>query len=184
MSWNITVYLEKKTKDSDKWEFVSCVHDNFKWLLHNQNYDALSDFDTIKIDELSDKLKEKYKSYTVSELDFFNGHVITGTELKIYAETDIEKSKMLKKALYIALGVPEYTDDEFEEIEDPNKYDSNGNIKKNWNPLTFPVNKELIEKVQLAEFNCIRAYKIIGMVEAAESMVHYDDELRFILIAG
>ena len=184
MSWNVTVYLEKLNKKTGKWEFVSCVHDNFKYLLHSTCNGGFNEFETISKENVSDELRARYTSDNSYGLDYFDAKVVSMTESKQYAETDIEKARSLKKALYIALGLPEYVDDEYEEWEDPDKYDTHGNIKKNWNPLTFPVNKDLFEKVQLAEFNCIKAYKILGMTEAAEALVNYDDECRFILISG
>ena len=133
MSWNVTVYLEKLNKETNKWEYVSCVHDNFKWLLHSSGNDGFNEFDSISKENVSDELRARYTSDNSFGLDYFDAKVVSMSELKQYAETDIEKSRTLKKALSIALGLPEYVDDEYEEWDDPDKYDTRGNIKKGWN---------------------------------------------------
>jgi len=49
------------------------------------------------------------------------------------------------KSIYTALGCYLITD-LYEDVPDDDKYDDDGNVKASYNPLTFPINKELLEK--------------------------------------
>lgn len=180
MSWNINVYVEKKSKDSDKWEYVNCVSDYFKCNLDGTSVHEWNTFDCIAFNDISDSLKEHFNN----DGEYFDAKVVSLKDMNEYANKMIERAVNIKKTLWIALGLPEYTDDEYADIEDPDKYDEDGKLNAAWNPMTFPVNKKLFEQLQEADFGFAKGYKIHGMTDAAEAMCHFDDKIRFILVGS
>ena len=101
--------------------------------------------------------------------------------MQAYASSLIDKNINIKKTIWAALGLPEYTDDEYEDILD-DKYDADGNIDPNWDPLTHPVAKELFSKLQEADFGMAKGYRILGMLDVLDSSFDFGEKIRLILI--
>lgn len=182
MSWNINLYAEKYNKKTLKWELVGCFSNNFKWNLRGTSISECNEFDRISIENVSEELRTEYTDDSGNN-SYFDAKVVSNDKLSDYAIKMIDKSVNCKKMAFIALGMPEYTDDEYAEIYDPDKYDDEGKINPTWNPMTFPISKEILEKVQECEFDEHKGYKILGILEAVEGFVtDWDTDIRFILV--
>lgn len=171
MSWNITVYAERKVDDG--FEFVCCLHDNFKWYIDSEYFDNLP-----STTQFSPELLKLYDNKISC------ARTIKAADFRTDASMLIDKSVEVKKTIWCALGLPEYTDDEFEDVVN-DRYDVEGNQNPNWNPLTFPVNKDLFNRLQEADFGVAKAYRIIGMLDALESMAGNEwdsDTYRLVLV--
>ena len=180
MSWNISVYAEKYV--DGEWKYIMPLHDNFKWLVSENYFDDLQPLLSSEYENVSSELKLLYKSSSSNNLfSFYTVKVATPTEMQTYASSLGEKSAAIKKTIWTALGLPEYTDDEYEEILN-DKYDADGNIDPSWNPLTHPVSKELFTQLQEADFDAHKGYRILGMLDALEAACDYDDKVRLILV--
>lgn len=180
MSWNISVYAEKYV--DGEWKYIIPLHDNFKWLVSKNYFDDLQPLPSNEYDNVSSGLKSQYKSFHSDDL--FSGctvKVTTPTEMQSYASSLVDKSTAIKKIIWTALGLPEYTDDEYEEVLD-DKYGADGNIDPSWKPLTHPVAKELFSQLQEADFDTHKGYRILGMLDALEAACDYDDKARLILV--
>lgn len=180
MSWNISVFAEQYVDDS--WHYVMPLHDNFKWLISDEYFDNLRNLSADDCKKISSELKSQYKdSNTDDLLRFYTVKVTTPTELQTYASSLINKSTAIKKTIWVALGLPEYTDDEYEDIYD-DKYDDDGNINPSWNPLTHPVDKRLFSKLQEADFGMAKGYRILGMLDVLDARNDFADNIRLILV--
>lgn len=180
MSWNISVFAEKYVDGS--WHYVMSLHDNFKWLISDEYFDNLRNLSADDCKNVSSELKSQYKDPNTDGLfRFYTVKVTTPTEMQTYARTLIDKCTAIKKTIWAALGLPEYTDDEYDDIND-DKYDADGNIDPNWNPLTHPVDKRLFSKRQDADFGMAKGYRILGMLDVLDTRSDFSDNIRLILI--
>lgn len=173
MSWNIAVHVERIIEDGGEYayrlEYVCCLHDNFKWYIDNDYFDSLP-VET----EFSKGLNDIYDSLNSAK-------VVSPADLMQYAVSLIDKCTAIKKTIWCALGLPEYTDDEYTDISS-DKYDSSGNIDPNWNQLTFPVNKELFDKLQEADFGSAKGFRILGMLDSLEAQFDSTHKYRLVLV--
>lgn len=175
MSWNIAVHVEREIEDGGEYasrlEYVCCLHDNFKWYIDNEYFENLPN-ET----DFSEGLADIYGQLNSAK-------VVRPAELQQYAVNLIDKSTAIKKTIWSALGLPEYTDDEYADVA-CDKYDSSGNIDPNWNPLTFPVNKELFDKLQEADFGSAKGCRILGMLDSLEAQTGVTplNEYRLVLV--
>ena len=182
MSWNISVYAERYV--DGEWKYIMPLHDSFKRLACKNYFDDLPFLSTSEYEMVSSELKSQYKSFNSDDL--FSGCSVketTPTEMQSYASSLVEKSTTIKKTIWTALGLPKYTDDEYEDVFD-DKYDADGNIDPNWNPLTHPVAKELFAQLQEADFDAHKGYRILGMLDALDAACDYGDKVRLILVGG
>lgn len=182
MSWNISVYAERYV--DGEWKYIMPLHDSFKWLVSRNYFDNLPSLSPSEYTNVSSGLKSRYKGTSPDDLfGFCSVKVTTPAEMQSYANSLVEKCTALKKIVWTALGLPEYTDDEYEEVLD-DKYGADGNIDPSWNPLTHPVAKKLFSQLQEAEFDLFKGYKILGMLDALDAACDYDDKVRLILVGG
>jgi hypothetical protein len=182
MSWNISVYAEQHINGA--WNYIMPLHDNFKWLIDYDYFENLQDLPANEFNNVSSELKAAYSESDSDDLfAFCSVKKTTPANMYSYASSLIEKSTAIKKTIWAALGLPEYTDDEYEDVLD-DKYDSNGNIDPNWNPLTHPVAKELFSKLQEADFGALKGYRILGMLDALEANSDFGANIRLILVRG
>ena len=180
MSWNISVYAERYVDST--WHYVMPLNDNFKWLISDEFFDYLQHLSAEDYKDVSSELKSRYKNSDNDNLfRFCTVKITTPREMQAYASSLIDKNINIKKTIWAALGLPEYTDDEYEDILD-DKYDADGNIDPNWDPLTHPVAKELFSKLQEADFGMAKGYRILGMLDVLDSSFDFGEKIRLILI--
>lgn len=180
MSWNISVYAERYV--DGEWKYIMPLHDNFKWLVSQDYFENLK---YLSDEDCKSTSRELRLAYNDSDTDCsFSGctvKVTTPTEMQNYASSLVDKSTAIKKTIWTALGLPEYTDDEYEDVFD-DKYGADGNIDPNWNPQTHPVAKELFSKLQEAGFDTHKGYRILGMLDALDAGCEFGDKVRLILV--
>lgn len=153
MSYSISAYAEVRRKGSDKWEMVGkdCILREVKHLLlggpdDNSEIDCWDYYMDLGKGELSRELVKFlelddddnftcFKQADVLDLRKDAGKIIADTELRI---------KFLCKAL--GIKVDEEWDGDWYACSGK-CYDENGKVSKKYNPLTFPVNKEMVAEV-------------------------------------
>ena len=168
MSWNISVYAEQHINGA--WNYIMPLHDNFKWLIDYDYFENLQDLPANEFNNVSNELKAAYSESDSDDLfAFCSVKKTTPAKMYSYASSLIEKSTAIKKTIWAALGLPEYTNDD---------------IDPNWNPLTHPVAKELFSKLQEADFGALKGYRILGMLDALEANSDFGANIRLILVRG
>ena len=188
MSWGITVYAEKKRKNSDKWELIGNqeILLEAKWCLITddaENYridvDIEDAFYEIDNEELSDGLLKHYDG----KID--NYHIVKQYPIdKMYelCEEHIKKYTTTALMCYKALGIKSQESDEaFRALETYGetdmKYTESGKISKNYNPLTFPINKELMIELNDKFENMQRAVYWQGIIAVVRTLAEEDWQL-------
>lgn len=165
MSVEIMMYAEEFNKETNKWEIISekCYCDNFKWYLND--YDDYTDFRVPEISDLSDFIKKDFKLEDPEREEFFyDMRIATIEELRNYANKFITKYTTTTKNIFLALGLAGHRESD-DDYFDNDKYDDDDNIRSSYNPLTFPVSKELIEEWNTQELDMIKAREIIGICD-------------------
>lgn len=191
MSYSISCFVEKKNKNGE-WEIVSpnwfCW--DFKNLLIDE--DDWHDFDGIDKKTLSSFLKEHYEldengNDKEGVFSYTDMKTMTVGELKAYANKYIDEYETATKYLFSALGSIHYQTWEYEDYVD-DKYDEEGNINPSYNPLTFPINKDMIRDWNNAEMKVHKAYRIFQLCETAAEIakegVMENDKVRFVFNRG
>lgn len=183
MSHSVSFYIENKEKDG-RWHLLN--KSSLVWDFETYYIDNHIDFDEfgyIENSELSEELKEKYK-IGVEKYDYITAKVTNFSELwEMANEYDENFEKSLEYA-YLALGVPYRYDEYDENFED--KFDDEGKLRHDYNPLTFPVNKEILVKLNDYFYNIRKAYKIEELCARAKDFYNIDckneENYRIILI--
>lgn len=169
MGVDVSAYVEKKNKETGKWELVTenPVSSRLKYILDDYN-----EIQKIGWDDLSDGLKEKFKKDDSGNV-YANFHVTTLDELENSAARLTSETYTRINTIVKALGATRIYRDDGEELW--------GDGEGSKESLTFQVNKELVDDLQLA-YGTIRS---IGQREALDVVlsehVGYDTEYRIIL---
>lgn len=153
MGYSITVWAEKRPKGSDQWKLITknwIILDAKNILLGAEDdcceWDAWNSYENeIKIDELSPELRKIMKPRGNMDMRCFKEVSMK----EIYERTTAiqKKAEMQMKCLCKALGLSVHEEEWDGEwyVDQSSGYDENGRKTKKFNPLTFPVNKELVE---------------------------------------
>lgn len=185
MSQHVSFYVEKKDETGDcYWKLLN--KSSFVWDFERYYFDSdisFSQFGYIENCNLSAELKTMYK-IGMEKYDYITAKETTFSELWELANKYIEKFEMTAKNAYLALGVP-YREDEYDcNYED--KYDENDRVRPDYNPLTYPVNKEILEKLNDYFFNIGKAYRLIELCRMVKEFYNIkeedEDNYRVILI--
>ena len=155
MGYSITVWAEKKAKGSDQWHMVTK-----NWIILDAKYillgaeDDCCEFDAwnsyqndIKVEELSPELRRILKPKGNEDMRYYK----EVSMMEIYERTSTiqKKAEIQMKSLCKALGMSVHEEEWDGEwyVDQSSGYDENGRKTKKFNPLTFPVNKELVEDI-------------------------------------
>lgn len=184
MSWNIALYAEVK-KDGKWVGFKNALDYYFKSSLQylDEYIEYSSVWDSLKrvnVDDLSDELKSEYDV----ESKYFDGREISIKEFRSMCSEIINKHETVADCLFKALGV-NYVTTIWEAETIPDKYDDDGEIRANYDPMTYKVNKELFETYNRLCIRAKYASMIMGMIDAIGTMLDDDtNDVRFIMVGG
>ena len=187
MSWGIKLFAEKRRKGSDKWEMIgktnimSEVKDFL--LTDTMDYDAgIQDieentFDPVDNSELSQGV-----------LDFYDGNIDEYHWVKVYpldsmrrlCDRIIEQYDNTVMMCYKALGfkceINPYIDYSLD-IHSDRYREGSADPVPNYNPLTYPINKELLEELNNRSAGYKKALRWNGLLCAIEDMAEEDYDL-------
>ena len=153
MSYSISAYAEVRRKGSDKWEMLGkdCILREVKHLLlggpdDNSEIDCWDYYMDLGKDELSKSLA-KFLELDDCE-NFICFKQVDVLELRKDAEKIISDAGNRIKFLCKALGIKVEEEWDGDWYASSGKcYDENGKVSRKFNPLTFPVNKEMVAEV-------------------------------------
>ena len=186
MSWGIKLFAEKRRRGSDKWEMigVSNIISEVKHMLitdtmENVNYDIdieENTFDSVENSELSKGILDYYDG----EIDRY--HWVKTYPLKsmsLLCDNLINKYQNTMLMCFKALGIKAELNDYAYYILDinDNKYTASGDISKSYNPLTYPINKELLEQLNNESAGYYKAVWWRGILSIIQDMAMEDWEL-------
>lgn len=190
MSYSISCYVEKKNKDGI-WEVVSsnwfCY--DFKTLIIDD--DDWHDFDWVDKKTLSSFVKQHYDidengNEIGADFSYTDMKSMTVSKLRKYADKYINEYETATKYLFSALGSIFYQTWEYQDFYD-GKYDEEGNPNPMYNPLTFPINKDMVRDWNNIELKVHKAYRIFQLCETAMEQVGdgiNEDNVRFVFNRG
>lgn len=174
MGYDVSVYVEKRNVENNKWELVTphAVSSRLKYI-----FDDYNKFQKVNWDDLSDGLKEMYKlekDDTTGEARCYTSfYSTTLQELEDKNNGKISDCFTRLNMVVKALGCERVFSDDGDELEpwgDDEKTDK----------LTFPINKQLVEDLQYGYENMRR----IGQREAFDLFISehmdYDGEYRIV----
>lgn len=153
MSSYTEVYIEYKEKQEKNWHLFcidkncdfSCINEDLKYDIEKLSVYGDVDLESIANVEDTKRLSPEFRMlFKHLDEDY---HCIQYIDLKyLSALLDKITSNYITelKSIYTALGCYLITD-MYEDVPEDDKYDDDGNVKSTYNPLTFPINKELLE---------------------------------------
>lgn len=172
MGYDISAYVEKKNKDTSKWDLVTtnAVSSRLKHIFNDYR-----DFRQIGWDDLSTGMQEHYKKDEEGNV-WCNFYVVTLQELEGITNRRINDVFTKLNVIVKALGCSKVFSDEGEELEPWGDDDGK---------LTYPINKQLVEDLQYG----YESMREIGQREAFDLFIHesmddYDGEYRIILVVA
>lgn len=173
MSYNITAYVERKNKDTGKWELVTekPISSYLKYIFEDYN-----EYPKLNWEDLSIGLQEKYKKEknesTGEEMCYASFYTKTTQELEDAVSTKIHNAYTKLNMVVKALGCSRVYSDDGDELESWG--DDEGN------KLTFPINKQLVEDLQYG-YETMRS---IGQREAIDLILseytEYGEDYRVV----
>ena len=176
MGYNISAYVERKNKDTGKWELVTenPISSYLKYIIKDYK-----DYPKLNWEDLSSGLQEKFKKEknesTGEEICYASFYTQTMQKLEDDASTKIHDAYTRLNMIVTALGCSRVYSDDGEELEPWG--DDEGKDK-----LTFPINKQLIEGLQYG-YNEMRN---IGQMEAIDLVlgeyVEYGEDYRVVFV--
>ena len=189
MSWGIRLFAEKKRKGADKWEMVGSheIMSEVKFMLVTDTMDGAG-YDTDFDDDTFEDIDNSELSKGV--LDSYDGEIDKYHWVKAYPLKDMQKlcdgliGKFQTTMLmcYKALGIkaePEDTDYRLLDLynEDNSKYTSSGEVSKKYSPLTYPINKELLDQLNEESAGYYKGVWWRGVLATIEELAEEDWEL-------
>ena len=187
MSWGIKLFAEKRRKDSDKWEMIGKTNimsevkdflltDTMDYAAGTQDIEE-NTFDSVDISELSQGV-----------IDFYDGRIDEYHWVKVYpldsmrrlCDRIIEQYDNTVMMCYKALGfrckINPYIDYSLELYSDRYQEGSADPVP-NYNPLTYPVNKDLLEELNDRSAGYKKALRWNGLLWAIKDMAEEDYDL-------
>lgn len=143
MGYNIAAYVERKNKDTGKWELVTekPISSYLKYIFDDYKY-----YPKLNWEDLSIGLQEKYKKgiddFTDEETCYASFYAKTTQELEDSVSSKIHDAYTKLNMVIKALGCSRIYSDDGDEIE---PWDDDG---KEEDKLTLPINKQLVEDLQ------------------------------------
>ena len=187
MSWGIRLFAEKRRKGSSKWEMIgkTCIMSEVKHFLLTDTMDYAAGtqdieentFDPVDNSELSQGI-----------LDFYDGNIDEYHWVKVYplknmyrlCDKIIDEYENTMMMCYKALGFKCEINPYIDYILDINtdKYQTgSAELVPDYNPLTYPVNKDLLNDLNNASAGYKKALKWNGLLWSIEDMAKEDYDL-------
>lgn len=170
MGYDISAYVEKK--DGDKWVLVSerPISSRLKYIIEDYKKFAQTSWD-----DLSDGMKEKFKKDEDGKV-YHNFYAASVEEIESRISDKLKDTFVRLNTIVKALGCQRVYSDEGDELEPWGDDDDK-------DKLTFPINKQLIEELQLG----VSELRKIGQMEAfdliaSELMPDYDATYRIVFV--
>lgn len=187
MSWGIRLFAEKRRRGSSKWEMIgkTCIMSEVKHFLLTDTMDYAAGtqdieentFDSVKTSELSQGV-----------LNFYEGTIDEYHWVKVYplknmyrlCDKIIDEYENTMMMCYKALGFKCEINPYIDYILDINtdKYQTgSAELAPDYNPLTYPVNKDLLNDLNNASAGYKKALKWNGLLWSIEDMAKEDYDL-------
>jgi len=192
MSTYTEVYIEYRNKKEPNWHLfcidkncdLSCINEDLKY-----DIERISEYGDLNLEDIASCVDTKDMSMEFRAIfkdldeDYSHIKVIDLKYLNAALDKIISNYITELKSIYTALGCYLITDI-YDDVPDDDKYDDDGNIKKDYNPLTYPVNKELLEKNNRNFIAYEAAHRLSAQVEMVLVMLnHYnyygDDKVEY-----
>ena len=187
MSWGIKLFAEKRRRGSSKWEMIGKTNimsevkhflltDTMDYAAGTQDIEE-NTFDSVDNSELSQGV-----------LDFYDGNideyhwvkVCPLDNMKRLCDRIIEQYDNTMMMCYKALGfkceINPYIDYSLD-IHSDRYQEGSGDLAPDYNPLTYPINKELLEDLNEQSAGYKKALKWNGLLWAIEDMAREDYNL-------
>ena len=187
MSWGIKLFAEKRRKDSDKWEMIgkTNIMSEVKHFLLTDTMDY-----AVGIQDIEENTFDSIDNSELSQgvLDFYDGNIDEYHWVKVYpldsmrrlCDRIIEQYDNTVMMCYKALGfkceINPYIDYSLE-LHSDRYQEGSTSLNPNYNPLTYPVNKELLEELNNRSASYKKALRWNGLLRAIEDMAEEDYEL-------
>lgn len=187
MSWGIKLFAEKKRKSSNKWEMIGKTNilDEVKHILITDTMECAggtqdieeNTFDSVDISELSQGI-----------LDYYDGKIDEYHLVKVYSVNAMHKlcdslinnyqatMMMCYRALGFNCKVNFYTEPVLD-IETDKYQPYSADLNPAYNPLTFPVNKDMLLQLNEESVGYEKAIKWRGILAAINGLAREDWDL-------
>ena len=187
MSWGIKLFAEKRRKGSDKWEMIGetnimsevkdfLLTDTMDYAAGTQDIEE-NTFDPVDNSELSQGV-----------LDFYDGNIDEYHWVKVYpldsmrrlCDRIIEQYDNTVMMCYKALGfkceINPYIDYSLE-LHSDRYQECSADLNPVYNPLTYPINKELLEELNNRSAGYKKALRWNSLLRAIQDMAEEDYDL-------
>ena len=187
MSWGIKLFAEKRRRGSNKWEMIgkTCIMSEVKYFLLTDTMDYAAGsqdieentFDSVKTSELSQGV-----------LDFYDGNIDEYHWVKVYSLDNMKRlcnriieqydntMMMCYKALGFKCEINLYND-YILELHSDRYQEGSADPVPDRNPLTYPINKELLEELNEQSAGYRKALRWNGLLWAIQDMAKEDYDL-------
>lgn len=187
MSWGIKLFAEKRRKGSDKWEMIgkTNIMSEVKDFLLTDTMDYAAGIQDIE-ENTFDPVDNSELSQGV--LDFYDGNIDEYHWVKVYpldsmrrlCDRIIEQYDNTVMMCYKALGfkckINPYIDYSLELYSDRYQ-EGSADLNPVYNPLTYPINKELMEELNEQSAGYKKALRWNGLLWSIEDMAKEDYDL-------
>lgn len=187
MSWGIRLFAEKRRRGSSKWEMIgkTCIMSEVKHFLLTDTMDYAAGTQDIE-ENTFDPVDNSELSQGV--LDFYDGNIDEYHWVKVYplknmyrlCDKIIDEYENAMMMCYKALGFKCEINPYIDYILDINmdKYQtSSAELAPDYNPLTYPVNKDLLNDLNNASAGYKKALRWNGLLWSIEDMAKEDYDL-------
>lgn len=187
MSWGIRLFAEKRRKGSSKWEMIgkTCIMSEVKHFLLTDTMDYAAGTQDIE-ENTFDPVDNSELSQGV--LNFYDGNIDEYHWVKVYplknmyrlCDKIIDEYENTMMMCYKALGFKCEINPYIDYILDINtdKYQAgSAELAPDYNPLTYPVNKDLLNDLNNASAGYKKALKWNGLLWSIEDMAKEDYDL-------
>ena len=170
MSYSIDVFVEKKPKGAATWQLVgsSALMENCQHLIINDDDFDHSDIDGDDFYDICDPVSDGLQKCFENGVD---GYVVRECSLdeyearcKKHVDAFEDSLRVGFKALGIACDMNDYGDVLDLHRESNKKYTADGDIRKGYNQLTFPVDKNLFVELNLKTDRYKKALMWFGLM--------------------
>lgn len=181
MSRHFQMFVEKK--ENDKYILLNDSYIEIKRFIGHFDFE----YENLLIadkNSLSQEMKDKFHIDT--DKDFYTIKEISFSEIYRLFHDYRVKVEISLTTSFLAMGM-NYRFSEFDSGDDFRKYDEDDNIRDDYNPMTHPVNKELLELLNdyLIEYDIMREFE--GVVYTLKELydIHYDnsDDFRILIVS-
>lgn len=187
MSWGIRLFAEKRRRGSSKWEMIgkTCIMSEVKHFLLTDTMDYAAGtqdieentFDSVNTSELSQGVLNFYEG-TIDEYHWVK--VCPLDNMERLCNRIIEQYNNIMMMCYKALGfkceINPYIDYSLD-IHSDKYQEGSAELTPDYNPLTYPVNKDLLIDLNNASAGYKKALRWNGLLWSIEDMAKEDYDL-------